>query len=1003
MTRKRKRTRPTRAQLIPHAEVEARLRAGQDDPELREYFGDARFRELQALAQQAARTTRRGGKGPRVYVVPGIMGSTLGRKRSILNDTLWVDPIEIALGRLTLLALPDGGRNTALGVLLISYLKLKLTLEAAGFDATFHPFDWRQSTETLGADLMRRVEADGAQSVALVAHSMGGLVSRAAIRLDAHRKISRLIMLGTPNFGSFAPVQAMRGTYPSVRAIAALDLKHSPESLSRRVFSTFAGLTEMLPAPEKFSAIDLYAAKTWPDDGPKPAEALLGAVAGARAGLAAPDDRFFLIAGVNQETTVSMAVNAGKFEYTVSKSGDGTVPLDFCLLPPTPTYFVEESHGSLPNNSTVGHAVIDLLRNGTTAQLPMQWVGKRAAHRVTEKSLRTPIKRKAWSKMTLAERREFWEGMLQTKPQSSKAASRPAATAAPAQDKRSNVIVGRSERRPIEIRLAKGSITEANARALVLGIFKNVEPAGAAIAIDERLNGAVSEFTRRRMFKGDVGEVFVMPASRRLLRAESVLFAGLGNFDSFKASPGVHEFCAENVVRTFVRTQVEDFATVLWGTSSGATIAQALELQLRGYFKGMADADPDRLLRRITFCMLDDDKYDQMRAALLALAGTELFDDIEATVTEITLDDVEISEPARRFQRAAGPSLAYLLISQRTDDKRQTWLGASVLTSGGKATTIQAEKRLSPRALKAQLGEIELESFNFRSMRRYGEELAQLLLDRKIREALATVRDSHLVVVHDLPSSKYPWETLCIDGWFPAANAGLSRKYSAGNLSVAKWSEQRRIDQTLDILLIVNPTGDLEGADLEGERLTKLLGRRNNIKLHPIHGAEATRERVQAEFESGKYDVLHYAGHARFEERNPAGSGISLFDGRLTGLDLASLSNLPALVFFNACESARLPSEPHVRRKNIRERIDSNVGLAEAFLRGGVANYLGTYWPVGDDSAPLAAAALYSAIVKGRSMGVAVNAARGALRDDKSIDWADYIHYGSYDFTIKTA
>ena len=49
-----------------------------------------------------------------------------------------------------------------------------------------------------------------------------------------------------------------------------------------------------------------------------------------------------------------------------------------------------------------------------------------------------------------------------------------------------------------------------------------------------------------------------------------------------------------------------------------------------------------------------------------------------------------------------------------------------------------------------------------------------------------------------------------------------------------------------------------------------------------------------------------------------------------------------------------------------------------------------------------AAGRIYDAVVKGRSMGEAVGAARAALRADHAIDWADYVHYGSYDFTIKT-
>jgi len=52
---------------------------------------------------------------------------------------------------------------------------------------------------------------------------------------------------------------------------------------------------------------------------------------------------------------------------------------------------------------------------------------------------------------------------------------------------------------------------------------------------------------------------------------------------------------------------------------------------------------------------------------------------------------------------------------------------------------------------------------------------------------------------------------------------------------------------------------------------------------------------------SGKYDVIHYAGHAYFDAHLPSRSGI-LCHGRevLSGAELAGLGNLPGLVFFNA-------------------------------------------------------------------------------------------------------
>ena len=65
----------------------------------------------------------------------------------------------------------------------------------------------------------------------------------------------------------------------------------------------------------------------------------------------------------------------------------------------------------------------------------------------------------------------------------------------------------------------------------------------------------------------------------------------------------------------------------------------------------------------------------------------------------------------------------------------------------------------------------------------------------------------------------------------------------------------------------------------------------------------------------------------------------------LTGADLARLGNLPTLVFFNACESARVRRAPAARaresrasRRGASSAMSDGVGLAEAFMRGGVAN-----------------------------------------------------------------
>src|SRR5260221_86175 len=238
-------------------------------------------------------------------------------------------------------------------------------------DWAFHADDGRLGLEELGAQLAARIVADG-RPVILVAHSMGGLVARMAVRMLPRRWVRRLIMLGTPNEGSFAAVQALRGTYPFVRRMSRLDHKHSAEHLAAKVFGTFPGLYHMLPL-RRLEGVDLLDPRDWPADGPTPNAQILGQVAAVRAALAPADSRMVHIVGVDQETAIGMRRTAAGFEYDMTRNGDGTVPLALARLPKLKTYFVEELHGNLANNARVIPAIIDLVRRGRTRQLPGRW------------------------------------------------------------------------------------------------------------------------------------------------------------------------------------------------------------------------------------------------------------------------------------------------------------------------------------------------------------------------------------------------------------------------------------------------------------------------------------------------------------------------------------------------------------------------------------------------------------------------------------------------------
>jgi pimeloyl-ACP methyl ester carboxylesterase len=1018
-------------------EVENALITGEYRDLLEDYFGEEAYEELRGLSTRARSTRARGG--PRVLVLPGIMGSKLGRKRKRFNDVIWLGPADIVRGKLRKLRMPDGGSIEPLGVMLFTYLKLKLKLRLAGFDVDFHPFDWRRDVTELGAGLAARIRSEAQDAtrsgdVYLVAHSMGGLVSRAAIKQlndkGEGNLVRRLIMLGTPNFGSFSPVQALAGYHRLVRMVAAVDLPSKHDELVNDVFGTFTGLYQMLPAPQKYTATDLYDLNSWPDKGFRPNKDRLLAAPDIHSRLAPGADNMTLIAGINQETIVGVRhhvdkeTDADEFVFSSSYEGDGTVPLEFALLDEVETYYVEEKHGSLPNNREVARAVIDLIETGSTDLLPKSWSPSRRGivRELAGSDLAPePFEGRTGNAVSAREVRQILDEFAAPAKRVEQAA--PVAVGGTTGTFSAEpIVVGRKRQSRIDLVIAKGDITQSDTRAVVLGVFKDVPPSGAARAVDMQLKGAVSEFSERRLFSANVGDVFIMPANRSSLRTDFVVFAGLGTYDDFSES--VLRQVAENISRVLARTHVDDFATVLLGAGSGMAVGDVLANLAEGFLRGLAGRHGGKL-RAITFVENDTERFAQLHSEVLRLTDTALFDNVEATVSIEELPAAPVREAVPSSSRDwAARQPVYLLIRDATRPVRKApdaeltvrnqleaefTIRASLLTAGAKATVITDEIQVDGAKLNQLLATIETPQFNTARLQAFGTSLAESVLPPLVLTGLAGFRDHPLMLIHDANTSRIPWETVCIAGkgtdkWFPAAGMGISRKYEAEDLSVAKWLEDRRLEPELSVLLIVNPTEDLPGAESEGKNIKKILDTDASIKLTELWRGDATLAAIRAAFRSGEFDVVHYAGHAYFDRFNRARSGLLCHGGLvLTGMDLVQLEHLPALLFFNACESARVRSVAQ-RDSGVgtATRLETNIGLAESLLRAGVANYLGTYWPVGDAPAMAFGRAFYTEVAGGKTIGEALQAGRGAIKaDSNSVDWADYIHYGSPEFRLK--
>ena len=125
--------------------------------------------------------------------LPGIMGSELDAD----GERVWLAWLHLINKGLGDIAVDGGKKVKPKDVIDLAYGKLKEHLKATHFVETFS-YDWRASTQQLGDLLVRRLDQvlkeHPDQTVRILAHSMGGLVVRAAFATDDGKAIWKRIV-----------------------------------------------------------------------------------------------------------------------------------------------------------------------------------------------------------------------------------------------------------------------------------------------------------------------------------------------------------------------------------------------------------------------------------------------------------------------------------------------------------------------------------------------------------------------------------------------------------------------------------------------------------------------------------------------------------------------------------------------------------------------------------------------------------------------------------------
>jgi hypothetical protein len=1014
---------------------------------------------------RAARRAREAPKPdkPAAFVLPGILGSNL----KVDGKRVWLGwRIVNGLGKLEYQAVqPDGVEPD--GPIESTYEDL-LEFLAATHDVMPFAYDWRRPIEDEARRLAKAVDAAlgareaSGQPVRIVAHSMGGLVAR-TMQLEKPdvwdrmmaKPGARVLMLGTPNGGSWAPMQVLSGDDTFGNMLVAFGAPFKDHD-ARQMMAAMPGFLQLQrglldrelglgrqPTWQALADDDLRRVQQynyWHRDALQatpyrwgvPTQAVLDRAIALRRRLdeqvdkhvAAFADKCVLVIGKAAFTPDGYELaDDGLFYLNAPDSGDGRVTRASALLPGVRTWRIDCEHGKLPDAKSAYDGYLELLERGDTAKLDrVDGVASRGAS--------TP------------------EVRVRSRP----ARERPNANPPQSEDEVLAPAAGQPRAPPagpaLRVCVENGDVMFVR-EPLIVGHYRSLRLTGSEKAVDRLIDNRLQSSLRVGVYPDASGthEVFVNTTRDpdnpwRMPRPEAVIVVGLGDEGKLQASDlaltvrqAVVEWSRRLTERPEVPAQFDVAATLIGSGGTRMSAGQAAQLVAQGVWEAnQRIGDENALVAR---AKRGDARVPWPQVARLSLV-------------ELYLDRATEAWRALQVQAAASPS------RYRVDDVVRTGIGAlarppdpsyrgadydfiTAETRYGADGATQVAYTLDTRRARSEvraqatqgalLDALVLGASNANNRdAQIGRTLFQLLVPIELEPFLGGTTD--MVIELDRGTAGIPWELLDTD----AGTRGASdpRPWAIRTKLLRKLRTERFRPQVVDatadahVLVIGEPKCDRDmypplpgaiaeatavadglSAALPADRVTRLIARES------VDNSGASAAKIVDTLLARDWRIVHVAGHGEPPElagAKPARPddapqrvadprGVVLSGGTFLGpREIRTMRIVPELVFVNCCHLAA-PDRRALLQAYDRPRFAATV--AEELIRIGVRCVVAAGWAVDDDAASEFATAFYRALLDGRRFIEAVASAREAAWRLGGNTWAAYQCYGDPDWMLR--